>query len=33
MRVLARTTGILGELEAAVRRELGAGRIPPVAGG
>jgi hypothetical protein len=29
MRVLARTAGILGELEAAVRRELGADRIPP----
>jgi len=26
-RVLARTAGILGELEAAVRRELGADRI------
>jgi hypothetical protein len=29
MRVLARTAGILGELEAAIRRELGADRIPP----
>ncbi len=29
MQVLARTAGILGELEAAVRRELGADRIPP----
>lgn len=29
MRVLARTAGILGELEAAVRRELGADQIPP----
>lgn len=29
MRVLARTAGILGDLEAAVRRELGADRIPP----
>jgi hypothetical protein len=28
MRVLARTAGILGELEAAVRRELGASRRP-----
>jgi len=27
MRVLARTAGILGELEAAVRRELGADRM------
>ena len=26
---LARTAGILGELEAAVRRELGADQIPP----
>jgi len=29
MRVLARTAGILGELEAAVRYEPGADRIPP----
>jgi hypothetical protein len=29
MQVLARTAGILGELEAAIRRELGADRIPP----
>ena len=29
MRVLARTAGILGDLEAAVRRELGADQIPP----
>jgi hypothetical protein len=29
MQVLARTAGILGELEAAVRRELGADQIPP----
>jgi hypothetical protein len=29
VRVLARTAGILGELEAAVRRELGADQIPP----
>jgi len=29
MRVLARTAGSLGELEEAVRRELGADRIPP----
>jgi hypothetical protein len=28
MRVLARTAGILGELEAAIRRELGTDRIP-----
>ena len=28
MRVLGRTAGILGDLEAAVRRELGADRIP-----
>jgi hypothetical protein len=28
MRVLARAAGILGELDAAVRRELGADRIP-----
>jgi hypothetical protein len=27
MRVLARTAGLLGELEVAVRRELGADRI------
>jgi hypothetical protein len=32
MQVLARTAGILGELEAAVRRELGADRIPPGTG-
>ena len=32
MRVLARTAGLLGELEAAVRRELGADRIPPKTG-
>jgi hypothetical protein len=32
MRVLARTAGILGELETAVRRELGADRIPPKPG-
>jgi hypothetical protein len=29
MRVLGRTAGILGELEAAIRRELGADQIPP----
>jgi hypothetical protein len=29
VRVLARTAGILGGLEAAVRRELGADQIPP----
>jgi hypothetical protein len=29
IRVLARTAGILGELEAAVRGELSAGRMPP----
>jgi hypothetical protein len=29
MRVLARIAGILGELEAAIRGELGADRIPP----
>jgi hypothetical protein len=29
IQVLGRTAGILGELEAAVRRELGADRIPP----
>jgi hypothetical protein len=29
LRVVGRTAGILGELEAAVRRELGADRIPP----
>ena len=29
MRVLGRIAGILGELEAAVRRELGADQIPP----
>jgi hypothetical protein len=29
MRVLARTAGILGELETAIRRELGADQIPP----
>ena len=28
MQVLARTAGILGELEVAIRRELGADRIP-----
>jgi hypothetical protein len=28
MRVLARTAGILGELEVAVRRELGADKLP-----
>jgi hypothetical protein len=33
MRVLARTAGILGDLEAAVRRELGADRISPVTRG
>ena len=32
MRVLARTAGILGELGAAVRRELGADRIAPNTG-
>ena len=32
MKVLARTAGILGELEAAVRRELGADRSPPMTG-
>ena len=32
MQVLARTAGILGELEVAVRRELGADRIPPMTG-
>ncbi len=29
MQVLARTAGILGELEVAIRRELGADQIPP----
>ena len=29
MQVLARTAGLLGELEAAIRRELRADRIPP----
>jgi hypothetical protein len=29
MRVLSRTAGILGQLEAAVRRELGADQVPP----
>jgi hypothetical protein len=29
MRVMARIAGILGDLEAAVRRELGADQIPP----
>jgi hypothetical protein len=29
MKVLGRTAGILGELEAAIRRELGADRLPP----
>ena len=33
LRVLGRTAGILGDLEAAVRRELGADRIPPVTRG
>jgi hypothetical protein len=28
LRVLGRTAGILGDLEAAVRRELGVGQIP-----
>jgi hypothetical protein len=28
MRVLARTAGLLGDLEAAIRRELGADRTP-----
>ena len=32
IQVLARTAGILGDLEAAVRRELGADRIPPKPG-
>jgi hypothetical protein len=32
IRVLARTAGILGEWEAAVRRELSTDRIPPKAG-
>ena len=32
MKVLARTAGILVDLEAAVRRELGADRIPPMTG-
>jgi hypothetical protein len=32
IRVLARTAGMLGELEAAVRRELAADQIPPKAG-
>jgi len=32
LRVLGRTAGILGELEAAVRRELGVSRIPPMTG-
>jgi hypothetical protein len=31
MRVLARTAGILGELEAAIRRELSTDRMPPKA--
>jgi hypothetical protein len=29
MRVMARIAGILGDLEVAVRRELGADQIPP----
>ncbi len=29
LRVLARTAGLLGDLEAAIRRELGADQIPP----
>jgi hypothetical protein len=29
MQVLARTAGMLGDLEAAIRRELGADQIPP----
>jgi hypothetical protein len=33
IQVLARTAGILGDLEATVRRELGADRIPPVTRG
>jgi hypothetical protein len=32
LKVLARTAGILGDLEMAVRRELGADRIPPNTG-
>lgn len=32
MQVLARTAGILGELEVAVRRELGADQLPPETG-
>jgi hypothetical protein len=32
MQMLARTAGILGDLEAAVRRELGADRILPKTG-
>jgi hypothetical protein len=32
LRVLARTAGILGELEAAIRREVGTDRIPPKTG-
>jgi hypothetical protein len=32
MRVMARIAGILGDLEVAVRRELGADRIPPKTG-
>jgi len=32
MQVLARIAGILGDLEMAVRRELGADQIPPKAG-
>ena len=31
-RVLGRTAGILGDLEAAIRRELGASPIPPKTG-
>jgi hypothetical protein len=29
MQVMARTAGILGDLEMAIRRELGADQIPP----
>jgi hypothetical protein len=32
MQVMARIAGILGELEAAIRRELGADRTPPPGG-
>jgi hypothetical protein len=33
MQVMTRIAGILGDLEAAIRRELGADRIPPMTRG